>query len=254
MVNRQEFISQLGKEAENLGVQIQTDNKIRSINNLDGNYIVDASGCPSIIKREFKIDYGIRGIGYQQTLEKSNYFENDTIKIIFLDAIGYYWIFPREPDKKEVNVGLGVIGKKKPNLKKMLEEFKVQKKIDGEINFEIGGQIPVGLQRPLLYKNILFVGDTGVGTFPLNGEGIYRALISGEIAGKCIATGKVKKYPSIIKKRFIKWDILGKSFLLTGDFIKIMGTKTFLNPLNYFYKIFYLPAIFYYKKAKKNDD
>ena len=63
-----------------------------------------------------------------------------------------------------------------------------------------------------MYKNILFVGDAGVGVFLINGQGIYRALLSGDIAGKCIACGKAERYPRIIYKEFLFWNTLCKSF------------------------------------------
>jgi flavin-dependent dehydrogenase len=65
----------------------------------------------------------------------------------------------------------------------------------------------------LVYDNIVFVGDSGVGTFPLTGEGIYRALLSGELAGTCIAQHNINTYPQLIKDKFLKWDIAGKLML-----------------------------------------
>lgn len=125
--------------------------------------------------------------------------------------MGYVWIFPRNPEKREINIGLGFVGYKKCNLKECLEEFKKEKNITGTVNYVTGGLIPTGLQRPLMFKNILFVGDSGVGAYPFTGEGIYRALISGDVAGKCIALNHVKKYPHIMNQKFIKWDIIGKT-------------------------------------------
>ena len=83
MLNSQEFISQLSKEAERLGAIIQTDDKVRSVNDLDGKYIIDASGCPSSIKREFGFNKGLKGVTYQQTLEDSNNFISNTIKLLY---------------------------------------------------------------------------------------------------------------------------------------------------------------------------
>jgi len=145
-------------------------------------------------------------------------FIKDTIKIWYVSDIGYYWIFPKNPEKKEINVGYGLYDIKKIkneniNLKKKLEKFKKENSIIGKIKYEIGGMIPIGLQYPLKYKNILFVGDAGVGCFPFQGQGIYRALLSGDLAGKCIVRNKINKYPYYAKKLFIKWDLIGKSFL-----------------------------------------
>ena len=218
ILNRPEFIYQLARKAENLGVNIITDKKIIDINQLDGDYIIDASGCPSFIKKKFGFKKGIKGIGYQQTIQNSNCFSNNTIKVWYTNENGYFWIFPKDKTKKEINLGYGILIYNKSknyklNLKKKLEEFKLEKSLVGDIEYEVAGLIPIGLQPPLKFKNILFVGDAGVGCFPFQGQGIYRALLSGEIAGKCIANNKFNRYPYYIKKSFIKWDIIGKSFL-----------------------------------------
>ncbi len=222
ILNRPEFILQLAKKAENLGVNIITDKKVKGKNQLNGDYIIDASGCPSIFKRKYGFNKGIKGIGYQQTLENSNNFVNNTIKIWYTNEMGYYWIFPRNPIKKEINIGYGIFNKNKIkngkiNLKKKLDNFKLENSLNGKINYEIAGLVPIGLQYPLKYKNILFVGDAGVGCFPLQGQGIYRALLSGDFAGKCIAKNKSYMYPYLIKKCFIKWDLIGKYFLFFCD-------------------------------------
>ena len=234
VLNRQEFICQLARKAEKLGVIIQTDDKIKTINDLDGKFIVDASGCSSTVKRELEINRGIKGVTYQQTLEDSNYFISDTLKVIYTGNFGYYWIFPRDPKKKEINLGIGFSGNFGYNLKKMLEEFKEEQKIEGKVNYVTGGLIPVGLQRPLMHNNILFVGDAGVGTFPFTGQGIYRAFISGDVAGRCIAREYPKKYPHTINQTFIKWDLIGKTFIRTNNIFRRINPKLVLASLNYF--------------------
>ena len=148
----------------------------------------------------------------QHTIEDSNCFIPDKIKVIFDGKYGYYWIFPRNPEKKEVNVGFGTCGIFNYNMKEILEDFKKKYNIQGKVNYVVGGLVPLGLQRPLMYKNILFVGDAGPGAFPFSGQGIYRALLSGDIAGKCIANGIPKKYPYKINQAFIKWQVIGMIF------------------------------------------
>jgi flavin-dependent dehydrogenase len=230
ILNRPEFICQLARKAENLGVKIITNKKIIKKSQLDGEYIIDASGCPSIFKREFDLKKGIKGIGYQQTLENSNNFIKDTIKIWYRSEIGYYWIFPRDPIKKEINIGYGLfninkIKRDNINLKQNLENFKLENSITGNIEYKIGGMIPIGIQYPLKYKNILFVGDAGVGCFPFQGQGIYRALLSGDLAGRCISNNKSNFYPYYVKKLFIKWDLIGKSFLFISDKLGYLNKK-----------------------------
>jgi flavin-dependent dehydrogenase len=233
ILNRQEFIHQLGQQAKKTGVEIITGDKIHSENELKANYIIDASGCPSIIKKNLGLDKGIKGQSYQQTLEQSNCFISDTLKVYFSDALGYYWIFPRDPTKKEVNVGVGTLRTiQNIKLKNLLESFKQSHNITGIINYTTGGLVPTGLQKPLRHKNILFVGDTGVGAHPILGKGIYRALYSGEIAATCIAKGYPQKYPKILTSEFIKWDIIGKNYIRISQLMSKISRKA----LRFFYR------------------
>ena len=234
ILNRQEFICQLARRAKKLGAIIIANDRIKSISELDGNYIIDASGCPSTVKRELGLHHGIIGITYQQTLEDSNAFIADTAKVFYTGIFGYYWIFPRDPTKKEINVGIGLFGKFSCELKEMVEKFKQEQGIEGKISYVTGGLIPGGLQRPLRYRNILFVGDAGVGTFPFTGQGIYRALMSGDMAGACIAKNRVNKYPHIINQDFIKWDLIGKTFIKVNSYLRNINPKLVLTSLNYF--------------------
>jgi len=234
ILNRPEFICQLAREASILGVKIKTNDCIKGIKQLDGEYIIDASGCPSIVKRELGIKRGLIGIGYQQTLEDSNIFTPDKIIVEFSGFEGYFWIFPRNPKKREINVGIGFTSIPKFKLKPLLEEYKKKYDIQGKLNYSTGGLIPIGLQRPFKYKNILFVGDAGVGTFPFSGQGIYRALLSGDFAGMCIATGHPKKYPYIINKEFIKWDLIGKTIYYINKNINKINKNIALKLFNMF--------------------
>ena len=240
MLNRQEFICQLAREAERLGVIIRAGDMIKSIDDLDGDYIVDASGCPSSIKRELELNRGIKGITYQQTLEDCNSFVSNTMKVIFTDySAGYFWIFPRNPEKKEINLGVGVVIDTNYQLKETLEKFKEEQGIEGKINYTVGGLIPAGFQRPLKYKNIIFVGDAGVGSFPLLGEGIYRALMSGDIAGYCLASGHPEWYTKIIYQKFIKWEILGKALLRLTSVLNKVGKRSLFTMYHLYLDLWY---------------
>lgn len=242
MLNRQEFICQLADEAKMLGVTISTGDMIKSVDTLDGKYIVDASGCPSTIKRELQLERGMKAISYQQTLEDCNMFFPHVVKCVLTDfSAGYFWIFPRNPKKKEVNlgVGAGIATKTDYQLKDILEKFKEDHGIEGKVNYTVGGLIPVGLQRPLRYNNILFVGDAGVGTFPLLGEGIYRALLSGDIAGYCLATHHPERYPKIMYEKFIGWEIAGKLFLRAASVLNKVGYRSLLAMYRLYLDIWY---------------
>jgi flavin-dependent dehydrogenase len=236
ILNRQEFICQLARDAEKLGVEIQTNDKVKSISDLDGDYIVDASGCPSSIKREIGKDKGIKGITFQQTIEDPDSFVADKIKVIFDGRFGYYWVFPRDPEKKELNVGVGLFGLFDYNLKELLEILKQKNNIKGKVNYTLGGLIPIGLQPPYSYKNILFVGDAGIGTFPLTGQGIHRALLSGNMAGRLIARGEIKKYPHEVHSIFLRWEAFGKLMIYSNNIFRKINPNLVLTSLMYFTK------------------
>ncbi len=213
-MNRQAYIAHLGDIAQQLDVQINLHDKISSDEDLKSDYIIDGSGCPSILKRKYGFNRGRYGVTYQQTLKNCNVFNSTKVTIYYSKKFGYYWIFPRDPANLEVNVGVGFIRDFGYDLKSFLEEFKTSHSIKGTVDYVSGGLIPIGLQPPFRYRNILFIGDAGVGTFPLSGQGIYRALLSGHTAGRLIAMGNVKRYPYLIRKMFIKWDVIGKAFIL----------------------------------------
>ena len=232
ILNRQEFICQLARDAEKRNVHISTGDHIKSVDDLDGTYIVDASGCPSSIKRAVGLGTGHVGVTYQQTLQDANCFRGDFIQLIYMEDLGYYWIFPRDPEKREMNVGVGTLGDLGFDLREMLEAFKEKQQITGTVSYVVGGLVPLGLQYPLMHENIVFVGDAGVGAFPINGQGIYRALISGDLAGQCIGTNRVKRYPHLIHRAFLKWNLIGICFMRMNLALRHINPALFLPSLN----------------------
>ncbi len=116
----------------------------------------------------------------------------------------------------------------------LLKKFKEKEKITGIVNYVAGGLIPGGLQFPLRYKHIVFVGDAGVGTLPINGQGIYRALLSGDTAGKYIAQNNLRGYVHQSIRDFIKMDILGKSFLICNNILSEMHSERVTSPWNWY--------------------
>lgn len=234
VLNRQEFICQLARVAEERGAEVQTNEKITSLETLEGDYIIDASGCPSSVKRILGLKQEHVGTTYQQTIQNANCFTAGTMKVIFTSYLGYFWIFPRNPVKQEVNLGVGILGDFGYHLKGILEQFKKERNITGTVNYVVAGLVPLGLQDPLRHKNILFVGDAGVGAFPFNGQGIYRALMSGEIAGRCIAGKRLHTYPSLIHQEFLKWDIAGSLFIRMNQVFRKINPELFFTTINMF--------------------
>ena len=114
----------------------------------------------------------------------------------------------------------------------MLEKFKSKQNIAGKINYSTGGFIALGLRKPLIYRNILFVGDAGVGANCITGEGNRRAIISGKLAGYCIADRCPEKYPFLVIKKFYKWDLLENLYLKAISLSNKIGQKAVLASLN----------------------
>ena len=234
ILDRPLFIQYLGKQAKDAGAEIVTNDHIKDISNLSADFIVDASGCPSFVKKQLGIPHRLLGYGYQQTLRNCSAFEEHTSKVIFDKMNGYYWIFPRNPAYREVNIGVGFWDYFGLPLRVLLEDFKIKNNIQGSIEYCSGGLIPGGLQTPLHFKNIVFVGDAGVGTYPLNGQGIYRALMSGDAAGRYIAQGNLKGYSMKMKEAFIKMDVIGKSFQYMNRILRLINPELILSSYNLF--------------------
>ena len=233
MLNRQEFICQLARQAQRLGAVIQTGDLVKSPDDLDGDYIVDASGCPSTIRRELGLRMGFFGTTYQHTLQNANCFIPNTIDVTFTQFMGYFWVFPRNPATHEVNVGVGLLGNYGYDLKRLLEEFKIERGISGTINYTLGGLVPLGLQRPLRHHHILFVGDAGVGAFPMSGQGIYRALMSGEAAGACLANHEANKYPVCMQREFLKWELFCRNYMRLNLICRKIRPNFYIESMNF---------------------
>lgn len=131
---------------------------------------------------------------------------------------GYAWIIPVE--EGEFNVGCGVRlrdGKSKtPNLKKMLRGFLASFPLGRELERTATDQSKitgaalrcslVGCRR-IVKDNLVLVGEVIGTTFPLTGEGIGKAMHTGELAAKAVSealrTGdpsKLEAYPRAVKQ------------------------------------------------------
>lgn len=237
ILDRPSFIASLGKKAKEKDVEFRLNDSIKEVSSLSGDIIVDASGCPSIVKRNLGIPHRLVGYGFQQTIKNCSAYEDHSLKIIFDKHGGYYWLFPRHPETREMNLGIGLTINNNVKLSLLLEQFKKDHHITGTIDYSTGGLIPEGLQYPLKHKNIIFVGDTGVGTLPMNGQGIYRALLSGDIAGKYIVKQDLKGYAHEIIREFGKMDVIGKLLLRWNSLVYHINPKLVLASWNQYHSL-----------------
>jgi flavin-dependent dehydrogenase len=237
ILDRPSFIESLGEKAKKKNVEFMLNDTIDDISSLSGDIIVDASGCPSIVKRNLGIPHRFVGLGFQQTIKDCSAFNDHTLKIIFDRNGGYYWLFPRHSKTREMNIGIGLTINNNAKLSVLLEQFKKEHHITGTIDYTIGGLIPEGLQYPLRHKNIIFVGDTGVGTLPMNGQGIYRALLSGDIAGKYVVRRDLKGYAHEIIREFGRMDVIGKLLLKWNSFVYRINPNLVLASWNKYHSL-----------------
>ncbi len=238
ILNRQAFIAQVGRQAEEVDVIIQKNDEVSNVLELPADFVVDASGCPSAIKKSWHRYPGLRGFSLQQTVVDPQVCRPHCIEMYFVGDFGYCWLFPRDVSRSEVNVGLVMYGSNwKGSLKQKLESFKATRNVSGKISYCSGGLIPCGLQPPFKKNNVLFVGDSGVGTFAFSFQGIYRALLSAEIAGKCLAKNKASLYPKLIVSEFGKWELIGRMFTISNRLARHISPELVYKIINSFMNV-----------------
>ena len=63
-------------------------------------------------------------------------------------------------------------------------------------------------------------------------EKIKVDIVGGGIAGAYIAKNRVNKYPHIINQDFIKWDLIGKTFIKVNSYLRNINPKLVLASMN----------------------
>jgi digeranylgeranylglycerophospholipid reductase len=177
--------------------------KIRTERNetFKSKYLIGADGPFSIVREKiFKEKVKLLPtIEYLIELER----EIDTFAMkIYFDRekfpSGYAWLFPKS--KRTANIGLGSDRYLNEKFKDFLE--RVVRKEFGNYKFleNRSGVIPWGGTEIKLFKNNAFlVGNAGGLVDPVFGGGINNAMVSGEIAAKCILSKKPELYERKIK-------------------------------------------------------
>jgi len=179
---------------KNKSVEIRTGSQVTGIKNntVEVNhtdsygfrYLVGADGATSLVRRHLKIPVKKRIITFQYLIpaKGGNHME------IFMNAryfhAGYAWVFPH---KEYLAVGCGADPGKIPpdRLKNNFHQWLNQKGFD--ISKAQYQSFPLSYDyRGLRFKNIYLAGEAAGLTSGLTGEGIYSALVSGQIAAQSI--------------------------------------------------------------------
>ena len=173
---------------------------------LESNILIGADGVRSIIAEKANLakkteDICLCILEEQQMTEKQldKLFTDKRLVHIFIKTrglSGYGWVFPK---KNYLNIGIGEFEtvhngtKPKTNLKDVFEnyiEILKEKKILPK-NFTIknlqGGALPIFPLQKTYSDRLLLCGDAAGFINPITGEGIYYAMVSGEIAANISA-------------------------------------------------------------------
>lgn len=204
MLDRPKFLKYLLHLAEKEGAEIATNSDTTppelSTKLLKADYIIDATGCPSVLKRT---NFTNLFFGYQQTIENTNIYPTN-LNINFLDTLGYIWLFPKHDRTRTVNVGVGVpADKAKTNPpKQILDDWIKKNKLEGEEIQHTAGYIPLGIQSPLIKNRTIFVGDTAIGCDELTGAGICRSLYNAKILPHLLENTSENHYKNLLTSEY----------------------------------------------------
>lgn len=110
----------------------------------------------------------------------------------------YSWVFPKND---HISIGTGSTDGKA--LKGLIENFKRRIELNKTGTKKVY-RIPLKRREPLVYGNVLFVGDAAGLVMPLSYEGIYYAMKSGQMAAEAIIAGRPLLYEKAWKRKYAK--------------------------------------------------
>lgn len=203
----------------------------------DGPYSIIASGMSRLNRHRKQMGFALRAYfngvsGIKNSIEI--HYDKNMIP-------GYGWLFP--VGKKRANVGVGIFTRFKNNhgIKKMFEGFINEnpfvsvklKDAEMEPGSLKGWPLPLGsFPGKRGCKNLLLAGDAGSFVDPLNGEGIYYALKTGQYAAESIdrslRQGQAERAGRIYEKLWRK-EFLVDDFLTSYLMQPLLSNKFFLN-------------------------
>jgi geranylgeranyl reductase family protein len=225
---RKKFDFELVRFAKDAGAVFQDKSLVSSVNlsnesaqvitnqgtTIDSEILVGADGVSSPIAKHFglrKAGTG-KGICILQEFEvdeqiMDQYFKKTRhcyIHSRFKTVAGYGWVFPK---KRHVNIGFGIIQQEKTSQQKLnllqcyqeyLALLKEQDLIPNNLKEEPvkGGELLTHPLEKTYLNRLLLVGDAAGFINPLSGEGIYYAMVSGQIAAEVISEALEKRQPT----------------------------------------------------------
>jgi geranylgeranyl reductase len=183
------------KLAKENGAQIMANTKVKGLDKernevilksgerIGYKYLIAADGSTSVIRKVlgFKSDLFMQGIEFPLPIDFNELEVSIDLKKY---SLTYYWIFPH---KGYASVGTAVFPQLQSvkETKERFNKWATEKDIDLTKTKMRAHPLYFGYHG-FKHGNIFLTGDAASFTCPLDGEGIYQAIKSGEIAAKVI--------------------------------------------------------------------
>jgi len=217
VLDKSHFNAELAREAERRGIRTLVSTNVRQVKEKDncveilanvrgvlhsitGRFAIGADGFPSIVARSLALKTGYSAwdsvLCFNALMERVDS-DMDTIELYVGKDVaprGYAWIIPK--GEGVANVGLGVplcnIDRKHvfvDYVRRLLEGPEMNSKLSkARIVTQSFKIVPAGgLVEEVCTSKVLLAGDAAGAVIPVNGSGIPTALVSGSIAGACVA-------------------------------------------------------------------
>lgn len=235
-INRTELDNALFLLTKKKGIKI-VENAMITEHDRNNNIVTDQKG------REYQYDYlvfadGTSGFGskYQKRRAKNIAIQmhletskSDSIDIHFgMSKSGYGWVSTKNG---KTNIGLTDKYNKKVNYKELFENYLKTLGVDKSTEIK-GAFTPIGIGKPIINKNIYYVGDALGACDPLTLSGVRYGLKSGEKCAKSIVKHKkiiYRKYCTQLKCKLTIMSIVQRLFYLKSTLFLTfdIGTKYF---------------------------
>ncbi len=177
------------------GLTVYYENLVsRERRNVQARIVIFADGTCTLAQRKFQIGLDCRtddialGIAYDLDfpdcpMDSLDFFYSEEIS-----PFGYGWIFPK---KDSINVGvLCLLSRLRTNLRSCLDRFVSSANLGSKEVINFGCRLmPQSRVEKLHGDSVLVVGDAAGTADPVDGGGIFNAIVSGELAGRVAVDG-----------------------------------------------------------------
>lgn|GEM_PF-119701 len=213
IIDRVQFDRGLAHNAARKGATVLCDTRLLAVENdrwlirrgttviaCRPKYVVAADGAQSTAARLLKLPRPKFMVGVQVEAPLNNPSNHTMVFLHRCFTGGYGWVFPKG---MAANVGVGLEPRSGVRpwaiLGFFVEYLAEQHIIHRSMLATSRGLIPVsGPRHSLLRGNVLFCGDAAALTHPVTGAGVSQAIISGDLAGRLIATAMTTDTPEAV--------------------------------------------------------